>query len=64
VLRDGALRHPAAPGQIGDGDLVAADDALIDRPPCGIGEGAHDGIDGGWVGGGGLGHGDKLAMAN
>jgi len=64
VLRDGALRHPAAPGQIGDGDLVAGGDALEDRAARRIGEGAHDGVDGGWVGGGGLGHGNRLAAAN
>src|SRR4051794_2887861 len=59
VLRDGALRHPAPPRQFDHGDLVGTDDPLEHGPPGGIGERAHDGIDGG-----GLDHANQLAFTN
>src|SRR5687767_1254642 len=47
VLRDRALRHPAAARELGHGDFVTPRDALEHRPPGGIGERTHDGVEGG-----------------
>ncbi|MCY1381464.1 hypothetical protein D9M69_693740 [compost metagenome] len=56
VLGDRTLRDAASPGQFGHGDLLRADDALENGPPGRVGEGAHDGIDGG-----GFGHGQDIS---
>jgi len=45
MLRNGSLSDAAALGQVDDADLARPRNALENRPPRGIGERAHDGID-------------------